>query len=82
MPYIKARFTHPVNGPTAGLVVAADTFSHVTVSDFSRLFPKFESRKMLHLEVSPRCETWEDAFLYSFEMRPYLVRNAVREVQA
>jgi len=68
VPFIKARFTHPQLGATAGLVVAADTFAHQSVSDFSRRFPYSESAKMRHLEVSPAYEKWEDAFLHAWEV--------------
>ena len=65
--YTKFRFTHPVNGNTADLVMETTKLTSMTISEISRLFPESEAPKMARLERSPSFGTWEKAFNYNFE---------------
>jgi hypothetical protein len=70
MSFIKARFSHPVNGATAGLVFAKPDFDALSIEDLSRRWPMREATKMALLELSPVFEKAVDAF--SFDFRPWV----------
>lgn len=67
MPFVKIRFTSKIHGATAGLVLSAELVKQATASELSRYFPYTECRKMERLEVSPPYDTWNAAFLHTFD---------------
>lgn len=64
--YQKIRFTSR-NGSTAGLVFDSLKIERSSVSELSRFFPYSEASKMARIQVSPKFNTWEEAFEYQFE---------------
>lgn len=64
MNYQKVRFTDGKQS-TAGLIVK--DAGNKTISQLSRMFPDYEAPKMKRLQVSPKFETYEQAFSYEFD---------------
>jgi hypothetical protein len=67
MSYLKARFSHPTNGATAGLVFNKADFDALSIEDLSRRWPMREATKMALLELSPVFEKAADAFGFMFD---------------
>jgi hypothetical protein len=63
--FVKFRFASK-HGQTAGLIIEADRFHHLSISDLSRFYPYSEARFMARIEVSPTYPTWETAFDHEF----------------
>lgn len=65
--YRKVRFYSPTNGSTAGLVLETEKLAQMSIPEISRFFPYSEAIKMQRIQLSHEYETYEEAFLHSFE---------------
>lgn len=61
--YSKVRFSCPVNGQTAAIVLSEEQQQKMTITEISRLFPMFEAPKMKRLERGEWCDSIESALL-------------------
>ena len=53
---------------TAGVVIDSNTLADMTITEFSKLFPNYESGKVFYWVRSPRFATWEEAFNYDLKL--------------
>ncbi len=64
--FVKIRFESDLRGCTAGIVMDADKAKHSSLISLSRYFPMGEARKMQRMRISPRYESFEEAFDHVF----------------
>jgi len=56
----------PESFVTAALILDSDKLDSMSVTEISKLFPYYESMKMMFLEISAKFDSFDDAFNADF----------------